>query len=418
MMLASLLLVTIAPAPDFGPMLPPGVNANYQSAVLAVEDKLSASDFKAAAQSALLLPKTTVTVQWDDSKVPADLKAEFASQRDTAFQEWMGITKSVIKVGDDHPDLKFSFVAVLPNPPASGIPAGATYFWSDSPGDVRLETVIGLKRMTPPESINPVNVQNEVAAAVGSYFGLATQPFPGTLMGRSDMNIQTPAQPSTSEMLLAIKTLEVAHDLRVAVQKHQRLTPTRPKVFFDPKSIDMGTVLQGDGPTFTVQITNTGNAPLSMRFTPDCGCVSTADHQQVVQPGATYLLKGSYNTFLTVGQIHHALLVNTNDIDQPSVIVPVQIIVKPRFRFLLPQGNVILLPEGGEDITGYLVLSDNSGITPKDAEIAGVPGKVSMEPWSGTLADPEMNEGPMERHGYKLNIHLTGQLPVPGRDPA
>ena len=47
--------------------------------------------------------------------------------------------------------------------------------------DLRLETVIGLKRMSPPEEINPVNVYNEVAAslvATGTWLDSLGTPDP------------------------------------------------------------------------------------------------------------------------------------------------------------------------------------------------------------------------------------------------
>jgi hypothetical protein len=417
MMIAPLLLARLASGPELGPMLPPGINPNFQTAVTSVEQKLNVSDFAGAEKAADLLPKSTIVVQWDDSKVPAHLRSEFASERDKALQAWRGITGTTITVSKDHPDIKFDFVEVLPNPPGSGIPAGATYFWSTATTDPRLETVIGLKRMTPPEDINPVNVHNEVAAALGSYFGLVVQPFPGSYMGRSEMNYQTISQPNPQEMLVSRDLLKISHDLREAVKKRKRLSPTNPKVFFDPKGIDMGNVVQGDPANFLVQITNSGNAPLAMRFQPDCSCVSTGDNYQVIQPSGSYLLKGRFNTSLTVGEIHHTLLVNTNDPDQANFMVPVTIKVKPRYRFIFPQGTVYKLPEAGITFPVYLVLSDNSGIRPKDAQLAGIPGDVTFEPWKGTLADPGLGEGPKERQGYKLTVHLTGALSAPGRDP-
>jgi hypothetical protein len=141
------------------------------------------------------------------------------------------------------------------------------------------------------------------------------------------------------------------------------------------------------------------------------------DRYQVVQPGSTYLLKGRFNTQLTVGEIHHSILINTNDIDHPNFTIPISIKVEPQFRFLMPQGNVVKLPEGGITVPIYLVLSDKSQLVPRDAQVAGVPGTVTFEKWTGILADPSMNEGPMPRRGYKLNVHLKGDLPVPGRDP-
>jgi hypothetical protein len=417
MVLAPILLIAAIKTSEPGPLLPPGIDTNFQSAVLSVEDKLQAKDFKGAASGTAILPKRAFTIQWDDSKVPAGMRKEYASQRDRAINDWRGIAKVSVKIVASHPDVKFSFVDVLPNQPNSAIPTGATYFWSDTPGDVRLEAVLGLKRMNPAAAMNPINVRNEVATALGAYLGLGVQPTSNTIMGRVDTDSQYVFRPIAYEMLLSTNTLNISDELRLAVQKHKVLEPTRPKIFFDPASIDMGTTLQGDQPTFSVQLTNTGNAPLALRFTPDCQCVITDEHYQVVKPGNSYILKGGYNTMLTVGDIHHAILLNTNDVTQPTVVVPVHVIVKPRFQFIFPEGNVVKLPDEGTTVDVYLALSDDT-IVPKQVSIAGVKGDATMEPWTGPLADPETGGAPSERHGYKISIHLTGELDVPGSTPA
>src|SRR5207302_7291850 len=38
------------------------------------------------------------------------------------------------------------------------------------------------------------------------------------------------------------------------------------------------------------------------------------------------------------------------------------------------------------------------------------------EAWSGPLADPELNEPEKTRKGFKITVHLTGEMPVPGRN--
>jgi hypothetical protein len=415
-MLASLLLFSLASGPVLGPTLPAGENPQISSAALAVEDKLYAGDFAGATKAAELLPKYDLVILYDDSKVPAELRDDFAAQRDAAFDAFRGIMKAKIRLGSNHPDLKFSFEPVLANPPDSGIPAGAVLFWSSKPGDPRLETVIGLKRGTPAAPINPVNVRNEIQHALGAYYGLSTSPFPGTLMGRTDIDYQRAFGPTPLELLLCNESQGAIRTIRQAVKDHVKLIPTRPKVFFQPKAIEMGWALQGDPDGFQIQITNNGNAPLAMRFNPDCGCVST-NHVQTIDAGASYILQGYYDTLLTVGEIHHTLLVTTNDIDNPVIEVPVHIKVHPSYRFLVSGGNVINLPESGKDVTLYMLITEGAKITPGLPQVAGIPGSATIEPWSGTLADPDLNEGPLPRKGYKVTVHLDGKLPAPGRDP-
>ena len=415
-MLASILLFSLASGPVLGPTLPAGENSQVAAAALAVEDKLNAGDFAGATKAAQLLPKFDIVVQYDDSKVPPELKQDFASQRDSALNLIRGILKTNIRLGSDHPDLKFSFEPVLANPPESGIPAGAALFWSSKPGDPRLETVIGLKRGSPAMPINPVNVCNEIEHALGSYYGLSTSPFPGTMMGRSDIDLQRESEASPLELLLCNESSDAIKTIQAAVKNHTKLIPTRPKVFFEPKTIEMGWAVQGDPDGFQIQITNNGNAPLAMRFTPDCGCVST-EKVRTIEAGSSYVLQGYYDTLMTVGEIHHTLLVRTNDMDNPVIEVPVHIKVHPIYRFLVSGGNVINLPESGKDVTIYMLLADGAKIHPGQPQVAGIPGSAKMEPWSGELADPDLNEGPMPRKGYKVTVHLDGKLPAPGRDP-
>src|SRR5690242_10584745 len=93
MILAPILLLATVKTSQPGPLLPPGTDSNFQTAVLAIEDKLQAKDFKGAASSAAILPKRTFTILWDDSKVPAAMRKEYARQRDFAISDWRGIAK-------------------------------------------------------------------------------------------------------------------------------------------------------------------------------------------------------------------------------------------------------------------------------------------------------------------------------------
>ncbi|MEA2552313.1 MAG: hypothetical protein QOJ65_489 [Fimbriimonadaceae bacterium] len=417
MIISTLLFLTLRPAPELGPMMPPNSNASFHAAVLAVEDKLYASDFEGAAKAATLLPKSQIVIHWDDSKVPADLREEFAAQRDIAVNIWRGITKATITFGKTNPDVKFSFEPVLATVPGTSAPAGATLFWSSQANEPRVEAVIGLKRGSPPEPIASVNVHNEVAYALGSYFGLDSSLIIGAYMGRTDENLQQVSRPLPNEILYAGTALKIAKELRLAVKNKKRLTPARPRVFFEPKNIDMGTVVQGDDTRFELQLTNSGNAPLAIRFSPDCGCITTTRYE-VIKPGASYIMTGAYDTMMSVGIIKHLLYLTSNDAETPSLTVPVGLVVKPRYRLLMPEGDVVSVPEGGADVVAYLALTEGANIEPKEAELNGPPGTVTFEPWTGDLADPEMGEKERPRKGYKVTAHLTGHLPVPGRSQA
>lgn len=413
-MLASLLL--LAQAPALGPVIPAGASTTYMAAALAVEDRLHAKDFTGAEKASKLLPKKEIVIQWDDSKVPQAQRGEFAASRDKALDRWKGFTGATITFGTKSPDVKFSFEQVLPTPPDSGLPSGSALFWSEAANEPRLEVVMGLKRGLPPEPIALQNIHNEVAHAMGSYFGLESSPSPSQFMGKTDLNYTEESQPTVMEIALAKNLTGVTQTLRDAIHSKTVLLPTRPKLFIEPKSINLGTVLQGDPEPFQVQIGNNGNAPLAVNFTPDCGCITSA-RTQVIQPGATFVLDGSYDTMLTTGEIRHRLTVTSNDPENNVVPIPIAVHVKPTYRFLLPKGDIVLLPEEGTSLDAYLVLSEGSDIVPQSFELAGMEGKATFVPWKGKLADPAMNEPEADRAGYKVTIKLDGKMPVPGRAP-
>lgn len=399
---------------QLGPMLPPGVDKEFASAVVRVEERLSAGDFPSAGKACDMLPVRNIVVDWDDSKVPPALRDQFALERDRAFKVWNGVTDGKISVGTSNARIAFSFETSLPDPPGIGLPAGANFVWSADSNGPRLKVVLALQRGNPLEVIDPVNVQNEVAHAIGSYFGLATSPFQGTLMGRMELNFHQASGISAAESSAAEQDLSVADTLRAAVTKRVQVIPTRPQMVFEPQAIEMGTALQGDPKDFQIQISNRGNSPLALHFTPDCGCVVTT-REAVVNAGEKFVLKGQYDTALRFGDIRHLLIANSNDADNPTVTIPIHVVVKPRYRFLLPDGNVVKLAKSGTTMTAYLVVADGYGLHPLKADVSGLPGSATIEKWSGMLADPDNNEPAQPRTGYKVTARLTGEMPVPGR---
>jgi hypothetical protein len=91
--------------------------------------------------------------------------------------------------------------------------------------------------------------------------------------------------------------------------------------------------------------------------------------------------------------------------------------VVPAYRFLRPEGDVILVPDSGGVYDFYLVFPGDGAMNIEGAQIDGIEGKVTYSAWSGKLADEEMGEPETERKGYRVRVKLGGMLP-PGRVPA
>lgn len=397
-----------------GPSLPSGVDREFAAAMVRVEERLQASDFSGAAKACTLLPSHEIVIQWDDSHVPSGLLGQFASERDRALDIWRKITKANISVGNVGAAVSFSFETSLPDPPGVGLPAGATFGWSSDDSGPRLKVVIALQRGNPLETIDPVNVENEVAHAIGSYLGLATSPFPGTLMGRMELNFHQASGVSALEVAAANQNLAAVDILRAAVRDRLPVIPTEPKLILQQEEIDMGTALQGDPKEFQLQIMNQGNAPLAMHFTPDCGCVVTT-REALVQPGERFVLKGQYDTSIRSGDIRHQLVATSNDPDKTIVTIPIHIVVNPRFRLFLPGGQVVKLPKTGASFVAYLLVADGFSLNTTRVYLSGIAGSANIEKWSGTIADPELNDPARPRTGFKVTARLTGEMSEFGR---
>lgn len=186
-----------------------------------------------------------------------------------------------------------------------------------------------------------------------------------------------------------------------------------PQVRLSDTVFEHGEVIQGQEVPMSVQATNTGNAPLLLRIKPDCGCVSTVPSMRL-EPGDTGLIRVVVDTTDVPGDLRKKIVVLSNDIDFPVKEIPIRFKVAPRFRFLAPAGETLLMQDGGVSTDVYLITPDDRPIQIREVRLDGLAGQASFEPWSGKLADPALSEPEKERKGYKINIRLDDSLP-PGR---
>jgi hypothetical protein len=143
----------------------------------------------------------------------------------------------------------------------------------------------------------------------------------------------------------------------------------------------------------------------------DCGCVR-AGLPGVVAPGSTVLLKPYIDTTDFAGELHKRVILYTNDPEMPTRVLPIQVNVTPSYRFLAPAGASTLLGENDNTNIIYLVIPTGSPIKVKEAHLDGVPGTVTMEPWKGSLPDPDLREPSLPREGYRLTVRYGEPFPT------
>jgi len=411
-MLAAIVFASLA-FQSLGPVLPPSCSSTFQSLVLSIEDALQKEDFALAKDRLRLLPKTEISFEWDDSKVPQNYRDEYRKARDQAFGIWKQRVPKMVFVSGKKTDIKISFEPVLAVRPESGLPAGHVGFFSEDPGAPRLDYVIGLKRGRPLQASQVVDVFDDVACAVGMYFGIADGYATAYVMGPSDLLRVQRAAVSGTELTTLKLNMRAAKALQDAVENHVALIPAKSQLSIEKTTLEAPPSVQGDQVDFDMRVTNLGTGPLSFSMTPDCGCTVVTDPGEIA-PQATRLLKMVVDTRLFKKDLEKHVILYTNDPSNPVKVVTLKIPIHPRFRFISPEGDTVLVPNTGKKFPLYLIPSSGEPLNPVSCKFDGLPGTVSMQRFHGMLADPESHEGPKLLAGYKFIIDLKGNLP-PGR---
>ncbi|HLK16680.1 MAG TPA: hypothetical protein VKT78_17875 [Fimbriimonadaceae bacterium] len=394
------------------PALARGTNGDYQHAVLLVEQAMESGAFDKAAELVKLLPQRQPKIIWDDSKVPAELRTAVQRERDRALRDWastMGLSPTFVQPGA-RADMKISFEPVLGKSADSIRPLSVAGFFSTDPKALRFDYVIGLQRGAPLALSTIADIGNDLRYGIGLYLGLADSPFPSGCMYRDDKRT-SPVGVGGLERVTAQHNFALVDGLLNCIGLKQKVAGGLAIAFVDPLKLEAPSpgsdkpVLQGTTIHFAIQVTNRGAAPMETQLIPGCSCFSTIE-TQTIPAGGTVLFPLDMNTDLYQAPLTKTVFLVTGDADRPVIGIPVHVNIKARYRFLLPEGNTILVGPSGGELTAYLAVEGEPLHLAGQPSVTGVPGSVTYEPWSGSLPDPALNEASRPRNGYKLNIDV------------
>ncbi|MCW5943161.1 MAG: DUF1573 domain-containing protein [Fimbriimonadaceae bacterium] len=420
MVVLSLFLASVFPfvqAKPLGPVVPPGANASFVRACLNVQESLAAGDFVRAAERARALPSARPIVRLDLAGVPPERRREVGEALERANDAWRPFVRSLEVSRTGRADLVLSFAETLPPAVPGGDPGGAAHLFSEAPQDPRLETVIALKRGPNKAVASAVEIQAEMQYALGAYFGVAWLPLKGSSMGRTDLAGLGRATVLPIEGGIARRLLECAEEHRRLVESKTSVEPARPRARIDPLRWTGKPVRQGDDVSFSVQIDNQGNAPLSVLILPDCSCL-TPKQVNPVPPGESAMSTVRVDTIDFLGDLQKRMEILTNDVDFPTRTFDFRLRVEPLYRIIAPSGpGFVAKPDGTTEFDAYLVMEESVRLKPSNPRIDGIAGSVMVTPWVGTLADPESNEAAKPRRGYRLHVKIGSLIP-PGRPTA
>ncbi|MCH7944957.1 MAG: hypothetical protein IIC73_02935 [Armatimonadetes bacterium] len=414
MFVASLALLILLQQKDDGPIvLSPGTSRAFQSAVLRVKDAADAGDWAEAARLAGRLPERRVRLVWDDSAVDEARRGQFRAARDAAIAKWAptldGVSIEVAATGQ----LKVSFVPDLPPNVDSPGPAAAVHLSSPDEADPVQEAVISLRRGQPARTTEKLDVENEVAFAIGAYFGLAKLPKPGPTMFRTERPFVVKSRLTLSGRRLALGNLDLADRIRTAVSARKPFDVATAEIFLSPSRLDPAPVRQAEEMSMMLQVTNRGDGILEYFIVPDCSCFALGPHNRTVKPGETELVPIRINTLNFVGRLKKALYVYSNDPEFPVRRVPLDAIVRPIYRFVsLNNEPALIVGDAGAKYELLFVLDEETDMKVKRVAVTGVSAVVQFEPWEGVLDNPEIGEGPKKRRGYKITALVSPGIPT------
>lgn len=399
-------------APALTPIeFPAGSAAAYIKGYMAWSEMAEKGKWADARKQLDVMPDGTVTVEWDDSAIPAALKPTYRTARDNALEAWTNamphLKTRVVPTGGE---IKISFVDTLPPNADSPGPAGAVFFAAYAPGEPTIDAVLALKRGSEQLESTESDVYNEVLHSVALHFGVARIPGRIQASTRNEMSTNSRNVVSGHERSLINEALAV-RNLAEAYQKAKRKPGIgKPELVLDQKKIELPKVVQGERIPFNIGLSNQGTGTLRYFVVPDCACVTLNPVSPLLPSGATGL-NLSVNTEEFPGRHTKQVRFFTNDPDQPMVTVFVEFDAAARFRFLRQnETNTFFVPDDGMLDDLYLFVHPQMKWTLGEPQLAGREGIVALEPWKGIMADPELREPAIEREGYRIKILTSPDL--------
>jgi hypothetical protein len=393
-MLVALVAFAFQTVHPLSPVLPPGVDPVLSQTVDRIAKLTEKGDFVGAKALLPLLPGRTVNIGWDDAAIPQASRFDFRNSRDSVLQEWQNrVPSATYKMSSASPDIRIVFDAAA---------QGANLVFSEDPKVARLTARLGLKEGA--GQVDPATIHNEVSYVLGSYFGIAKLPLPGVVMSATESAAPGILQLSGAEASIATANISNCDEIRGAIARSVPILSGLPSLAEDTPPVVLGTVIQGAQVPYDFKVKNTGSRPLRIKIVPDCGCFATFPYKPI-GPNETATAEVRMNTTEFSGVVNKTLYLLSNDPARPVQKVPFQITITPRYR-MLPPPSIHVVDGDTLVATAYLFTPKDHPFSVTSAYAEGLPGEVTFSPWEGTMADPDHNEGPMPRKGYKFTLKM------------
>ena len=394
-------------APTF--RVPAGASPEFHHLVLDIEAAIAAKDFLNAEKLSKLLPSQSVTWSLDTSKLDQNQKGEFADvaiASENAWSKSLGGEVTFKRISTGRADIAISFEPVLSKIANSNQVAGAAYFLGVDMSQPRVEAVIGLKRGPQLAKVMGREVFNECQFAFGRYLGLAPSPLLGSGMGRFEGNMINANIISNQELSAAKKILSLSRQLRDVVQKRQIIDPGQPALKLERTNLIFKEQIQGDSGQAQMLVTNNGTLPLELEVRGDCGCI-TGEINAVLAPGKSTLLTGYFETSELTGDVHHNLILKSNDPDRPILVIPASITVIPRAEVVFSGSNTVYLDSDAKEFVFYVNSAEAKVFNILEASVIGMPFSVKYDLFQGEVTSFAKSGAKQMIRGYKVRVDTS-----------
>jgi len=379
------------------PKMPIGGSGDLSRTVDRIAQMTQKGDFAGARAALRLLPGSAVDIEWDDSAVPESSRFDFSNTRDGVLREWgNSVTTASFNVVKQKSSIRVAF-----DPAAEG----SKLTWSEDAAKPRLTVLIGLKEGA--KNVDPATVHNEFSFAIGSYLGIAKIPRAGFLMAATPTDTPRAIGLSQPEAGIANGNIAACDAIRSAVLKSVPVVAGLAALADEPKPVVLGPVLQGSKVPILFELKNSGSGEMAYQIMPDCTCFAREKGVGHIAPGASGKTLVSMDTTEFAGLVRKTLYLFTNDPSNPVRAIPVEITITPRYR-MLPPAKIYVVEDNSLTVEAFLFAPADHPLAITAADTSGLPGEVAVQPWEGTMADPDRGEGPMPRKGYKITFRITG----------
>ncbi len=371
-----------APNVDLCP--PPGASADFRRTLQAIEAGTATSPLLPA----LRLP---LAVAPPESELDRQVLAQAI---EAAPQAWGTLGTSLDLSPGEPPRIRLGWTAE-PSKAGASLENGRVegHLWNDP------KLTVAQKRL---------RWTHALSYCIGLALGVEENEIFGQAVTRRAWESQEPVAANLYETFLARKNLEIATTIREALNRNERPRIAWPQLDLASQAIELGPVVQSERVPFSVALRNPGKTPLSFLVKPDCGCI-TGVSGGVLAPGETATLEGQVDTREFNKDLSKRLVLLTNDPNRAMVEIPVRVTIRPRYAFVMEEGeNVRFTP--GKPLEVYLLVPKGYDLSPRSAQLSGIEGDVTFAMRKSPVPPALALDG---YEGYRFTITVPQAPPLP-----